>query len=56
MSEFRPEFHLLRVEQVIAGAEFAPPLGCAVSPELRSERNTGARFISTEGGERFPSG
>ena len=55
MSEFRPEFHLLRVEEVIAGAEFAPSLESRSQPQLRSERNTGARSISTEGGERFPS-
>jgi hypothetical protein len=43
MSEFRPDFHLLRVEEVAVGAEFAPSLESRSQPQLRSERNTGAR-------------
>jgi hypothetical protein len=54
MSEFRPKFHLLRIEEVVAGAEFAPSLESRSQPQLRSERNTGARPIpQPEGGERF---
>ena len=46
MSEFRPEFHLLRVEQVIAGAEFAPPLGVAQSAPTALGRETPERDLS----------
>jgi len=54
MSEFRFNFHLLRVKEVVAGAEFAPSLESRSQLQLRSERNTGARpHLNREGGERF---
>ena len=47
MSEFRPEFHLLRVEEVIAGAEFAPSLESRSQPQLRSgEKHRSAIYLN----------
>ena len=43
MSGCRPKFPMLLVEEVIAGAEFAPSLDSRSQPQLRSEKNTGAR-------------
>ena len=53
MSEFRPNFHLLRLEEVVAGAEFAPSLESRSQPQLRRRETPERDPCQPEGGERF---